>query len=162
MRRKNDLDLRVASVSGIALRKVTRITAAFIEAIRDELTKEGEVHIDGFGRFRVFAETYGVRQSTNLLNQKEGPTEVVSVPVKHRVHFSKAQPFKLQLQASWEREQAMEKYAVNEDVNQTELEKAAAHGCPECGEKVEKHGSVLICPTHGSAPFERSDGSSKD
>lgn len=55
----------------------------------------------------------------------------------------------------------MEKYGVNESVDQTGLEKAAAQGCPECGAKCERHGNTLICPKHGSAPFEnekRNDG----
>ena len=49
-----------------------------------------------------------------------------------------------------------EKYAVDENVDQEQLEKQAASGCPECGKKVERHGNVLMCPTHGSEPFERS------
>jgi predicted RNA-binding Zn-ribbon protein involved in translation (DUF1610 family) len=55
----------------------------------------------------------------------------------------------------------MSKYAVNEQVNQDVMEKAAAHGCPECGAKCERHGDLLFCPTHGSEPFEKKkeDGS---
>lgn len=51
----------------------------------------------------------------------------------------------------------MSKFGVDEtsDHNQEDLEKMAAQGCPDCGSKVTKHGSVLICPTHGSAPFEK-------
>ena len=48
----------------------------------------------------------------------------------------------------------MEKYAVDESVDQETLEKVAADGCPECGAKCERHGNTLICPRHGSAPFE--------
>jgi len=53
----------------------------------------------------------------------------------------------------------MEKYAVDESKDQDRLEKAAAQGCPECGAKLEKHGAVLLCPAHGSKPFE---GEKKD
>lgn len=55
----------------------------------------------------------------------------------------------------------MEKYAVDETTEQVDLEKRAAQGCPECGSKLERHGNVLICPKHGSAPFEKKkeDGS---
>lgn len=49
----------------------------------------------------------------------------------------------------------MEKYGVNESVDQEDLEKLAACGCPKCGRSVEKNGSVLICPTHGTEPFEK-------
>lgn len=49
----------------------------------------------------------------------------------------------------------MAKYGVDESVNQERLEKKAAEGCPECGAKPSRHGNVLICPAHGSEPFER-------
>ena len=51
----------------------------------------------------------------------------------------------------------MEKYGVDEStgVNQQQLEKQAAKGCPDCGKELTKHGSVLMCPTHGTEPFER-------
>jgi predicted RNA-binding Zn-ribbon protein involved in translation (DUF1610 family) len=52
----------------------------------------------------------------------------------------------------------MEKLAVDEGVNQELLEKTAARGCPECGAKCERHGNTLICPNHGSEPFEKSKG----
>lgn len=54
-------------------------------------------------------------------------------------------------------EEEMSKFGVDETTghDQEDLEKMAAQGCPECGEKLTKHGSVLICPTHGSAPFEK-------
>jgi len=54
----------------------------------------------------------------------------------------------------------MEKYAVDETVDQDVMEKAAADGCPECGAKCERHGNTMKCPVHGTEPFERkrSDG----
>jgi uncharacterized Zn finger protein (UPF0148 family) len=48
----------------------------------------------------------------------------------------------------------MEKFGVNEGVDQEALEKKAASGCPICGIKVQRHGTVLMCPTHGTEPFE--------
>lgn len=54
-----------------------------------------------------------------------------------------------------ENDEEMEKYGVNEGVNQEELEKRASQGCPECGAKPTRHGTTLMCPTHGSEPFER-------
>ena len=48
----------------------------------------------------------------------------------------------------------MNKYGVDEGVDQESLEKKAAEGCPHCGSKLEKHGQVLLCPKHGSEPFE--------
>ena len=53
-------------------------------------------------------------------------------------------------------EEGMSKFGVDEtsNVDQERLEKMAASGCPECGSKVTKHGNTLLCPNHGSAPFE--------
>ena len=48
----------------------------------------------------------------------------------------------------------MEKFAVDEEVDQEQLEKQAAQGCPECGKKPERHGNVLVCAVHGTEPFE--------
>lgn len=48
----------------------------------------------------------------------------------------------------------MEKYGVDENVDQDELEKLAEAGCPKCGQTIEKYGSVFRCPTHGTEPFE--------
>lgn len=50
----------------------------------------------------------------------------------------------------------IEKYGVDESRKQQDMDKAAAQGCPECGSKLEKHGSVVMCPKHGTAPFEQS------
>lgn len=50
----------------------------------------------------------------------------------------------------------MDKYAVDTGAgDQEKLEKQAAAGCPECGQKLEKQGKVLACPTHGTEPFEK-------
>lgn len=52
-------------------------------------------------------------------------------------------------------EEGMDKYAVDELAGSSEdLEKKAQKGCPVCGRTPEVHGSVLICPVHGSEPFE--------
>jgi ribosomal protein S27AE len=52
----------------------------------------------------------------------------------------------------------MEKYGVDEGVDQEKLEKQSAQGCPKCGCKLEKHGKVLICTHCGSEPFEEGNG----
>lgn len=51
----------------------------------------------------------------------------------------------------------MQKYGVDESLTETQeaLEKRAQQGCPECGAKLVKHGSVLMCPKHGTEPFEK-------
>ena len=47
----------------------------------------------------------------------------------------------------------MDKYGVDESA--TEKEKLASKGCPECGRAPERHGNLLVCPVHGTEPFER-------
>lgn len=49
----------------------------------------------------------------------------------------------------------MDKFGVDEGIDQETLEKAASEGCPECGAELIKEGSLLICPKHGTEPFER-------
>ena len=48
----------------------------------------------------------------------------------------------------------MEKLGVDEQIDQESLEKKATQGCPECGQKLAQHGKVLVCPVHGTEPFE--------
>jgi ribosomal protein S27AE len=49
----------------------------------------------------------------------------------------------------------MEKYGVDEGVDQETLEKSASEGCPDCGGEVEMHGTVAICKKCGTKPFEQ-------
>lgn len=50
---------------------------------------------------------------------------------------------------------SMDKYGVDEGVEQESLEKKASDGCPVCGRKdLLRNGNVLLCPEHGSEPFE--------
>ena len=109
MKRKVDLDSEVAAATGVAKKKVSRITDAFIDAIRGHLTDGVVVHLDGFGKLRVQEQDYGVRQPVQNLTIPKGERagEPVAVPVKHKVHFTKARPFKHQLQQRWERDKAM-------------------------------------------------------
>lgn len=55
----------------------------------------------------------------------------------------------------------MDKYGVDESVDLETMEKHAAQGCPVCGKQLIKHGSVFLCPQHGSEPFEEKHGSQK-
>ena len=50
----------------------------------------------------------------------------------------------------------MQKYAVDENID---LDRKT---CPECGKILEHNGRVLLCPLHGSRPFERSDDGHAD
>lgn len=51
---------------------------------------------------------------------------------------------------------SMDKFGVNEGVDQELLEKQASHGCPNCGRRdLTKHGTIILCPSCGTEPFER-------
>lgn len=52
-------------------------------------------------------------------------------------------------------DEGMSKLGVDESVNQEQLEKQAAKGCPVCGAPVEVIGNLLRCPRHGTEPWER-------
>ena len=54
----------------------------------------------------------------------------------------------------------MEKYGVDENADES-LEKKASQGCPKCGKKPVVHGHVLMCPDHGSEPWENPSKQSK-
>lgn len=49
-------------------------------------------------------------------------------------------------------DEMMDKYAV--ETGSEDLEKKASDGCPICGATPTRHGTVLICPVHGSSPWE--------
>ena len=54
-----------------------------------------------------------------------------------------------------EQEEGMDKYSVDEGIEDQELlEKKAAKGCPECGATPARQGTVLLCPVHGTEPWE--------
>lgn len=57
-------------------------------------------------------------------------------------------------------DEGMNKFGVDQTsgLDSRAMEKRAAEGCPTCGKALIKHGSVLLCPTHGSEPFEGKDG----
>lgn len=158
MRRKSDFDTEVAAQLGISRDKVSLITGAFLQTVRNTIVEDGVAMLDRFGKFKAVAYQGGRR------GKLEGDTKkVVPVPIKLRVHFSKAQGFKEQLHEAWAMEgNPMEKYGVDESVDQKNLEKQASEGCPKCSRELVKHGSVLMCPTCGTEPFEQpnQDGNS--
>jgi hypothetical protein len=48
----------------------------------------------------------------------------------------------------------MEKYGVNQTKDKSVKQATSEKTCPVCGSTLVVHGSVLLCRTHGSAPFE--------
>ena len=51
----------------------------------------------------------------------------------------------------------MDKFGVDE-TKQTKTASEGLRKCPECGAVVKEHGKILLCPVHGSKPFEGTDG----
>jgi nucleoid DNA-binding protein len=152
---KYKLDRVTAASLLVDRREVRVITQEWIAQLRKLLAQEEAVTIDGLGRFRVQRCTPHTASIRNLVAGTFKPgesAEAVTVEASQysRVHFSQSGVLKRMLN----KEPDMEKYAVDESVNQEKLEKVASKGCPECGAGLTKHGSVLLCPTHGSAPFE--------
>lgn len=52
-------------------------------------------------------------------------------------------------------DQGMTKYAVDTSSPGQSKTASSEEDCPLCGKRVVRHGRVKLCPTHGSAPFER-------
>jgi nucleoid DNA-binding protein len=155
MRHKVVIDRAVAAELGVSQRKVSFITTEFIRQLREHLAEFETLSIEGLGSFRV-ARVDRPRISTlvtgNFKKGEKREERKVEIPSYIRVHFSKGPTLKALLDQHLEN--AMEKYGVDENVNQEQLEKKAAEGCPHCGKTPIRHGSVLICPEHGSEPFE--------
>lgn len=135
---KRDLDEKVAVILGIPRAEVAVITATFMRVLSHHLLDHGPVKVDGFGTFSL--------QKWN---------DLVHIQVRRSYIFTRIH--RLKNMAKSEEEDQMDKFAVVEDIDQEKLEKQAAQGCPECGSKVERHGTTLICPKCGSAPFEGKD-----
>jgi nucleoid DNA-binding protein len=145
--KKSQLDQGVALLLGEKVKNVSLITGAFLAAIVAELADGKDVRLDGLGRLRVLrARGLGNRL---FLPAHEPPTK------RYYVSFKKAEPLTRALlgKAPRSRDRKMEKLGVDE--SQADNEKVASEGCPECGAKVERHGNVLACPTHGTEPFEK-------
>lgn len=155
-RHKHILDRAVAAELGISQQKVGLITSEFLRQFAIHLVDYGVLSVEGLGRFQVEQveprRTVVLTTGTFKKGQRAGKRRV-EVRTYIRVHFSKGRHLKRLLDEQY-KESTMEKYGVDENVDQKKLEKQAAEGCPECGRPLTKHGSVLICPEHGSEPFE--------
>jgi len=51
----------------------------------------------------------------------------------------------------------MEKFGVDENAKPVVKQASTDVTCPWCGSQCKSHGNVVLCPTHGSKPFERDD-----
>ncbi len=151
------LDRRVAGVLGKKVRDVSVVTQALLDEVIDALANEGEVRLDGLGTMRITARTQNQRCTFVSGNQhRKGPRRitVMNVAAKYYVALRKGTRLRAAL-SNRRRSKVMEKYGVDENNDDAELEKKAAQGCPKCGGKVEKHGNTLMCVSKcGTEPWE--------
>ena len=146
----HQLVARTIDATGVPSPVVRQVITAFIQEVKRGLIEDGSVSIERFGRMRL------MRQKAHVLHRytKEG-TVATPVPFRIRLMATKCGYFKKQIHDYIKDGEAMEKYGVDERLKQEEMEKAAAEGCPVCGKALVQHGSVLLCPTHGTEPFEK-------
>lgn len=156
--RKSELDGRVAELLGMETRAVAAVTTLFLDEALRALVAEGNVLLNGLGRMRLIRRTGQKRVVLNTggPNSKCKDKIMVDVPAKYFIGFTKAPRLTRAIHERYnERTRPyMEKYGVDEEVEQEKLEKAAAEGCPKCGAKVARHGTILVCPNCGTEPFE--------
>lgn len=158
MKRKKDIDLEVAQLLDMPFNKVAMVTGCFLRTLLHEVVDSGEVLVDSFGSFRLREQKNVAVAHLEKGSFKKGERKgkmVITTRRKFRVWFKKSAKFREAIDDAYGKESTMEKYAVDEGIDQEQLEKQANAGCPECGQKLVKHGSVLLCPTHGTEPFEK-------
>jgi nucleoid DNA-binding protein len=166
VKKKRVVDRTVAMLLGLRERYVSGITQAFLHEVLRAIVEDGGVHLDGFGRFRLVRDNYPPRpiqlRKGTFRKGEVGEMSTVIVRKKYRVYFSKAEPFKNAIRDKYGSQEEpmpnddneMTKLGVDEGMDQTQLEKAASNGCPECGGRLTRHGRTVICENCGSRPFE--------
>lgn len=157
MKKKQDLILEVQQQTGYPFKEIKDITAVFLEVLMRAIAEEDQVQLSGFGSFRVITKTGSWSPTLKkAVNREVLGEQTVPHNKQHMVSFAKGSVLRGMIHYARGKpsEDAMDKYAVDEDVDQEDLEKKANDGCPECGRKVEKHGRTLMCPVHGTEPFE--------
>lgn len=55
----------------------------------------------------------------------------------------------------------MKKYGVHESLGGQKTAEIELDVCPQCGARLQKHGPVVLCPIHGSKPFENASDKKK-
>jgi nucleoid DNA-binding protein/ribosomal protein S27AE len=165
MKHKSCLDARVARELGMfsdkKRRMVNLITAEFLRQLCELIAEQGVAGVEGLGRFSVSVNTNRRKATLVRGTEKSGKvlsTRVLDVDRSTRVYFSQCAALKKLLkeksmETDTENNEEMSKLGVDE--SSQDLQKLAAKGCPVCGSnELEKHGSVVVCPNCGSAPFE--------
>lgn len=146
--KKSQLDRAVALIVGEKIQDVSLITEVFLEAVAGQLAALNDVQLDGLGRLHV-----ALRQGPVApLNGAKADTRWKT---KYHVTFKKSVGLRRRFREMHGAIEEMDMDKLGVDESQADNEKVASKGCPECGAKVERHGNVLACPTHGTEPFEK-------
>lgn len=155
---KLELDRLVASDLGLPLREVQAVTAAFLAAATDHLARISQVYLPPLGAFTLKEHVHENAQP-RVLRTFRDREHVVTVDRSFTVRFRKATGLRDRIRVHWLRrkEHEMEKLGVQENIDQERLEKLASAGCPLCGATPRREGGVLVCPQHGTEPFESSE-----
>lgn len=155
MRQLSEVSRRTARALGYNQRYVRAILREFFSQCSSFLCDNGSLVLDDFGRFNVVVAHRKNKVSLRINRGKRKGTRAVESARFVKVHFSKAGSLKRLLDEHY-LEDEMDKYGVDTSTgkNDEQLEKQAAEGCPNCGKKLTKLGSVVICPDCGSEPFE--------
>lgn len=164
MKRKKDIDREVARLLDMPFDKVAMVTGCFLRTVLHEVVDNREVLVDGFGRF-LLKEQKNIAvahlEKGTFRKGGRGGKMIVHTRRKFRVWFKKSAEFRRALgdaygkESTVENDNEMAKYGVDETIDQIALEKRAEAGCPWCGQELTKQGSVLLCPSHGTEPFEK-------
>lgn len=144
---KRDIDLETAVLLDIPVHKIEPITSVFLNRVARAIATNVPVVLVNFGQFSLRLTT-GFSPNNRATVRKQGVTFRKSRTMKRLIEAQQSLS-----EVSMTNNEGMEKYAVVEDVDE-QLEKKAGRGCPACGAKPEVHGKTLVCPKHGSEPFE--------
>lgn len=139
--------------TGVSPKDIRLVLNCLGRVVGGHLKKGLVVHLDGFGAFTRSMKNYTKRP----LTQFSGKKIQVDVRVVSIVSFSQSRRLKETLiMTTSNEEEGMDKFAVDQTagLDQGEQEKRAEKGCPLCGKIPTNSGGVLLCPTHGSEPFE--------
>ena len=157
---KDTLDRIVSAKLGVPQALVTKITSEFLNTLREHIASKSDALLVGFGRFVVQkTKGTGARRLRQYVHGEYRGDQDVAGTVAYYVRFRPASAMKGRVREYADNvlteETTMDKFGVDEHQDdQEELEKRASKGCPICGRPVEVHGKVLLCPVHGTEPFE--------
>lgn len=154
---KREVDRKVAEILGMKSADVSRVTEAFLRQVNEHLAEGDAVSLAKVGTLKVVRRAGRKVQGFASVSY-HGVPKTIEVDAKYYLKCKKApeltNAIRAKLRAGSQKEKVMDKYGVDEKADEN-LEKKAAEGCPVCGKKPVRHGTILMCPEHGSEPWEK-------